>query len=98
MAPEKSPNFKNMNISHIALKNVIWRLRICNYFCKISKFRDFINTLRNFAKSAFAHISAKFKSCRFKMIYNMFIFLKFEFFFWSHCVAFEGHFGKIARS
>ena len=31
------------------------------YFCKISKFCNFMNTLRNFAKSAFAHISAKLK-------------------------------------
>ena len=45
----------------LALKHVIWRFRICNYFCEISKFRDFMNTLRNFAKSVSAHISAKFK-------------------------------------
>ena len=51
-----------MNIYiYIALKHVIWRFRICNYFCEISKFRDFMTTLRNFAKSVFAHISAKFK-------------------------------------
>ena len=31
------------------------------YFCEISKFRDVLNTLRNFEKSVFAHISAKFK-------------------------------------
>ena len=49
-----------MNI-YIALKQVIWRFRICNYFCEISKFHDFMNTLRNFAKSVFADISAKFK-------------------------------------
>ena len=56
-------NFKlsKMNILYIALKHVIWRFRICNYFCEISKFRDFMNSLRNFAKSVFAHISAKFK-------------------------------------
>ena len=45
----------------MALKHVIWSFRICNYFCKIFKFRDFMNTLRNFAKFVFAHISAKFK-------------------------------------
>ena len=50
-----------MNILYIALKYVIWRFRIRNYFCEISKCRDFMNTLKNFAKSAFAHISAKFK-------------------------------------
>ena len=32
-----------------------------NYFCEISKFRDFMNTLRNFAKSVFVHMSSKFK-------------------------------------
>ena len=50
-----------MNILDIALKHLIWRFEICNYFREISKFRDFMNTLRNFAKSVFAHISAKFK-------------------------------------
>ena len=50
-----------MNILYIALNHVLWRFRIFNYFCEISKFRDFINTLRNFAKSVFANISAKFK-------------------------------------
>ena len=34
---------------------------MCNYFCEISKFRDFINTLRTFTKSVFAHISPKFR-------------------------------------
>ena len=51
---------KNVNLLYIVLKHVIWRFRICNYFCKISKFRDFMNTLRNFTKSVFAHICAKF--------------------------------------
>ena len=57
----KMSNFKNMNILYIDLKHVIWRFRICNYFGKISKVRDFKNTLRNFANSVFAHISEKFK-------------------------------------
>ena len=61
MASEKISNLKNMNILYIALKHVISRFRICNYFYEISKFRDFMNTLRNFAKSVFVHISAKFK-------------------------------------
>ena len=52
-----------MNILYIALEDMIWRVRICNYFWEISKFRDFMNTLINFAKSVFAHISAKFKYC-----------------------------------
>ena len=62
MAPEK--NFKLLKNEHsiyIALKHVIWRFRICNYFCEISQFRDFMNTLRNFAKSVLAHIFVKFK-------------------------------------
>ena len=49
-----------MNILHIALKQVIWRFRICNYFSEMFKFRDFMNTLRNFAKSVFVRILAKF--------------------------------------
>ena len=57
----KISNFENMNILYIVLKHVIRRFRICNYFCEISKFRDFMDTLRNFAKSAFAHIFTKFK-------------------------------------
>ena len=51
----------NMNILYVALKHVIWRFRICSYFREIFRFYDFLNTLRNFAKSAFAHIFAKFK-------------------------------------
>ena len=50
-----------MNILYIALKQVIWRFRICNYFREMYKFRDFMNTLRNFAESVFALIFAKFK-------------------------------------
>ena len=38
---------------------MVWRFWIYNYFREIFKFRDFINTLRNFAKSVFAHIFAK---------------------------------------
>ena len=34
---------------------------IRNYFCEIFKFRDFMNTLRNFAKSVFELIFKKFK-------------------------------------
>ena len=50
-----------MNISYMALKHVTWRFRICNYLLEIFKFRDFMNTLRNFPKFVFAHIFAKFK-------------------------------------
>ena len=32
-----------------------------NYFSEISTFSDFMNTLRNFVKSVFAHIFAKYK-------------------------------------
>ena len=60
---KKISNFQNINILYIyiALKHVIWRFPISNYFSEIFKFRDFMNTLRNFSESVFAHISAKFK-------------------------------------
>ena len=45
-----------MNMLYVILKHVVWRFRIYNYFCEIFKFHDFMNTLRNFAKSVFAHI------------------------------------------
>ena len=65
MAPEwlseKISNFFNMNILYIALKHVIWKFQICNYFRDMFKSRDFMNTLRNFAKSVFARIFAKLK-------------------------------------
>ena len=65
MAPErlfeKISSLKNMDMLYIILKHVVWRFRIYNYFREIFKFRDFINTLRNFAKSVFAHIFAKFE-------------------------------------
>ena len=50
-----------MNILYMALKHVICRFRICNYFRETFRFRDFMNTLRNFAKPVFTHIFAKFK-------------------------------------
>ena len=49
-----------MNILYIDLKYVTWRFRICNYFREMFKFHDLMNTLRNFAKSVFARIFAKF--------------------------------------
>ena len=67
MAPEwlSEKNFKPLKYVYIyiyiALKYVIWRFRTCNYFREIFRFRNFMNTLRNFAKSVFAHIFAKFK-------------------------------------
>ena len=74
MAPErligKILNFKNMNILYITLKHVVWRFRTYNYFREIFKFRDFMNTLRNFAKSVFAHIFAKFKYFAKVIIYS----------------------------
>ena len=36
-------------------------MEISNYFCEMFKFHDFMNTLRNFAKSVFARIFVKFK-------------------------------------
>ena len=65
MAPEwlfeKISNFENMIMLYITLKHVVWRFRIYNYFREIFKFRDFMNILRNFAKSVFDHIFAKFE-------------------------------------
>ena len=65
MAPERLfeniSNFKNMNTLYIILKHAVWRFRLYNYFPEIFKFRDFMNTLRNFAKSVFVHIFAKFE-------------------------------------
>ena len=74
MAPEqlfeKISNFKNMNVLYIILKHVIWRFRIYNYFREIFKFRDFMNTYRNFAKSVFAHIFVKFEYFAKVIIYS----------------------------
>ena len=42
----------------------------CNYFREIFKFRDFMNTLRNFAKSVCAHIFAKFEYFAKLIIYS----------------------------
>ena len=50
-----------MNILYIILKHVVWRFRTYNYFREIVKFRDFMNTLTNFAKSVSAHIFGKFE-------------------------------------
>ena len=61
MAPErlfeKMSNFL-LKYEHLytALKHVIWRFRICNYFGEIFKFRDFMNSLRNSVKFFFSHI------------------------------------------
>ena len=54
----------------IGLKHVVWRFRIHNYFHEIFKFRDFINTLRNFAKSVFAHIFTIFQYFAKVIIYS----------------------------
>ena len=49
-----SKKSQTLKIWTYALKQVIWRFRICYYFREIFKFRDFMNTLRNLAKSVFA--------------------------------------------
>ena len=96
MAPErmfeKISNFKIMNLLYIILKHVVWRCRIYNYFCEIFKFRENMSKNRFRKISLSVHKIAKFEyfakviiyrnlqtTC-FKMIYNMFIFLKFEIF------------------
>ena len=55
-------NFKLLKCKHVihnfeARDMEIW---ICNYFREIFKLYDFMNTIRNFAKSVFAHIFPKF--------------------------------------
>ena len=87
-----------MNVLYIILKNA-----------EILKFRDFMNTLRNFTKSVFAHIFAKFEyfakviiysnhqtTC-FKMIYSTFIILKFEIFRTAVSESLRSHFAKITH-
>ena len=59
-----------MNILYIILKHVVWRFRIYNCFREIFKFLDSTNTLRNFAKSVFAHIFAKFEYFAKVIIYS----------------------------
>ena len=95
-----------MNILYIALMHVNWRFRICNYFCEISKFRDFRNTLRNFAKSVWLifprnlNISRNKRNLQimcFKMIYNMFIFYESEIFSGATTELLRSHFAKIAH-
>ena len=44
-----------------------------NYFGEIFKFRDFMNTLRNFVKSVFAHIFAKLEYFAKVIIYSKFL-------------------------
>ena len=80
MAPEK--NFKLLKYEHIIYSFDAHDLKIS----KISKFRYFMHTLKNFAKSVSAYIFAKFKYFAkqpiltespnhvLQMIYNMFIF------------------------
>ena len=61
MAPEE--NFKLIKYEYIIYSFEARDLEISNIqlLLQISKFRDFMNTLRNFGKSVFAHISAKLK-------------------------------------
>ena len=67
---KKISNFKNMNMLYIILKHVVWRFRIYKYFREILKSRDFMNTLRNFAKSVFVYIFAKFENFAKVIIYS----------------------------
>ena len=60
MAPEKT--FGLLKYEHIIYSFEAHDLEsLNNYFCKIYKFSDFMNTLKNFLKSIFAHISMKLK-------------------------------------
>ena len=88
-----------MNILYIYLKCVTWRFRICNYFREMCKFRDFMNTLRNFEKSVLLIFSRNLNISRknwnlqtrcFKMIPMICSYFQSLKFFrtaisWSHC-------------
>ena len=94
---KKIQTFKIWTKICIALKHVIWRFRICNYFHEIFKFCDFMNTLRNFAKSFFARIFAKFKWCS-KAIYTICSYFKsLNFFRTAILKPLRSHFAKIAH-
>ena len=47
---EKFQNSQNMVVLYITFKNMIWRFWICNLFCEIVKFCDFMNSFKNVAK------------------------------------------------
>ena len=53
--------FKLLKCEHIIRSFEAPDLEISNYFREIFRFRDFMNTSGNFAKSVFAHIFSKFK-------------------------------------
>ena len=106
MAPErmfeKISNFKIMNILYIILKHVVWRFRIYNYFREIFKFRENMSKNRFREISLSVHKIAKLyirnlQTTYFKMIYNTFIFLKFEIFSKSCSEPLQSHFAKIAH-
>ena len=60
MGVRKNFRLSNMNILHIALKHVIWRFWICNYFREICNFRGIMNNLGN-SRNLFCSYFAKFK-------------------------------------
>ena len=67
---EKFQTQKNMNISYIILKHVIWRFRICDYFLEIFKFCDSMSAFLIFAKYSVFHKVEKFQNYFAKQIIN----------------------------
>ena len=61
---------KNMNISYMILKHVIWRFRILDYFREILKFRDSMSAFMNFAKYSVFHKVEKLQNYFAKQIIN----------------------------
>ena len=88
---EVRKNFKllEQNISYIILKRVIWRFQIYNFFAKYLNFAK-IKAIMYFAKFLNAFVKPRnlnfsrndlyiwtLQITRFKMIYDMFVFLEF---------------------
>ena len=67
---EKFQTQKNMNISYIILKHMIWRFRICGYFREIFKFRHSMSTFLVFSKYSVFHKVEKFQNYFAKQIIN----------------------------
>ena len=62
MAPEKISKLLKYEYIIYSFEARDVKLQICNYSCEISKSRDFMNTLKNFATSVFAHTSISYSA------------------------------------
>ena len=92
---EKISNSQNMNILYIILKHVIWRFQIYKYIICFAKYLNFakIKAIMYFAKFVNAFVKPRnlnfsrnksyiwnLQITRFKMIYNMFMYM------WRPCL------------